>query len=124
DPERAVHWLTRAAEQALSGDDFDGAIALAQRGIRAGGAEGPLLTLAAAAHRWRGRNAEAQRAGLSALAALPRGTAVYYAAAAEVAVASAKLGDAERLEEIGEALVSLAQGGASGPDHCIACART
>src|SRR6185369_5974050 len=70
DPERAAVWFLRAAEQAISGDDFDGAIALAQRGIRAGGAEGPLLAVAAAAHRWRGRTADAQRAGLSALAAL------------------------------------------------------
>jgi tetratricopeptide (TPR) repeat protein len=155
EPERAAGFYRRAAAQALEGNDFDGAVALAERGIavipkqagrgfgavRLGGARpmelgtgpalggspgelgGALRALEATAHRWRGRNAEALRCGLEATAQLPRRSAGWYAAAAEIAIAAMKLGDTHRLEEIGETLAELAESGEQGADHAIACAR-
>jgi hypothetical protein len=128
DAERAAHHLGRAAEQALAGNDFEGAVALAERGIRAlpsgSAAAGPLFAIAAAAHRWRGRNAEAQRCGVAAMAVSPAASAAWYAAAAELAVASTKLGDGEQLAAVAEALRVFADRGANGPLFAIACART
>src|SRR5262249_29120986 len=153
EPERAAGFYRRAAAQALEGNDFDGAIALAERGVAAargiaagravrlggarpmgpgggppprgspGGGTGAPAAVAATAHRWRGRNADALRCGLEASVALPRRSAGWYTAAAEIAIAAMKLGDTPRLEEIGEALRDLAERGESGADHAIACAR-
>ncbi len=153
EPARAAGAYRRAAMVALEGNDLEAVVALADRGIaalgahrgrtmvRLGGARpmelgtgpslggspgaiaGELWTLAAAAHRWRGRNAEALRAGLSATALLPRRSAGWYTAAAEIAIASLKLGDALRLQEIGETLRDLGEDEEEGGGHATACAR-
>jgi hypothetical protein len=84
---------------------------------------GALRALQATAHRWRGRNPDALRCALSAIAQLPRRSTAWYEAAAEVAVASMKLGDVARLDEIGETLRDLCEQGYEGERHAIACAR-
>jgi serine/threonine protein kinase/predicted ATPase len=153
EPERAAGCYLHAAHEALEGDDLEAAIALAERGlgvlgertergsVRLGGARpmelgtgpslggspgelaGALLALQATAHRWRGRNGEALRCGLSAIAQLPRRSGPWYSAAAEIAIASMKLGDIARLDEIGETLRDLCEQGYEGERHAIACAR-
>ncbi len=132
EPERAAGCYRRAATQALEGNDLDAAVALADRGIAVmqgregrGPAEiaGALAALQATAHRWRGRNAESREAGLSALALLPKASPAWYSAAAEIAIASLKLGDAVRLGEIGETLRDLADRGEEGEGHAVAAAR-
>src|SRR5213075_228145 len=59
--ERALRWYPRATEQALEGNDLEGALARAERGIACGaeGAElGTLRSFQAEARNWRGENAE------------------------------------------------------------------
>ena len=132
EPERAAGCYRRAATQALEGDDLDAATALADRGIAVlrqrtepslREIAGALLALQATAHRWRGRNAEALRAALEATTLLPRASGAWYSAAAEIAIASLKLGDATRLEEIGETLRDIADRGQEGDGHAVAAAR-
>jgi predicted ATPase len=64
EPARAAHFWTRAAEQALRGDDRDTAIVHAQRGLDCG-AEGEdraaLLMIQGEAHSWRGEFTAADR---------------------------------------------------------------
>jgi tetratricopeptide (TPR) repeat protein len=133
EPDRAVLSYRRAAAQALEGGDLVAAVSLCERGIallrgRAAGGEvhealGDLWLSAATAERWRGRNAEARRAGLEAMACLPRRSAGWYAAAAEVAVVCARLADPRRIVEIGEALAEIGDEGGQGAAHLVACAR-
>jgi tetratricopeptide (TPR) repeat protein len=109
-PERAIVWYERAAEQALEGNDLDAAIRRAERAI-ALGADGPalspLLQIQAEAYKWRGANADAVQAARKAMAAAPRGSDAWCAAAGEVVAASGKTGDRATLLEVSEALLAL-----------------
>jgi tRNA A-37 threonylcarbamoyl transferase component Bud32/tetratricopeptide (TPR) repeat protein len=124
-PERAVVWYQRAAEQALEGNDLDAAITRGERAIGLG-AEGEalasLLQVQAEAYKWRGANAEAAAAARKALAATPRGSEAWCAAAGEVVAASGKLGDRAALAEMAEELLRLAPG-AGGAAQIVATAR-
>jgi tetratricopeptide (TPR) repeat protein len=100
EPRRAVAWYRRGAEQALGGNDLEAAIARAERGLRCGadGEEhGALLLTLAEARRWRGENVEAEQACLSALPLLAPGSAPWLNAAAELALASGRLGHNDHL---------------------------
>ena len=110
--ERAVVWYQRAAEQALEGNDLDAAIARGERAIGLG-AEGPalaaLLQIQAEAYKWRGRQRGGRdRRRRKAMAAAPRGSETWCAAAGEVVAASGKLGDRA-------ALVEVARGASGAP---------
>ncbi len=153
EPERAAGCYRRAAVQALEGNDLDAAVALADRGIavlrgraergavRLGGARpmelgggpslggtpaeiaGALRALQATAHRWRGRNAEALRAGLEAVAQLPRCSPAWYTAAAENRrrQPQARRLDPARGDRRDPARPGRARPGGDG--HAVACAR-
>jgi eukaryotic-like serine/threonine-protein kinase len=100
EPRRAVAWYRRAAEQALGGNDLEAAIAHADRGLRCGveGEErGALLLCLAEARRWRGENVEAEQASTAALPCLPRGSAPWFSAAAQLALAAGRLGHNDHL---------------------------
>ncbi len=98
EPDRARRHYLRAAEQALSGDDLDAAISCAEEGLAAG-AGGPdavrLRLVFAEANKWRGDNAQAFRAAQAAFARAEEGTALWYRAAGEAAVAAGKIGKRE-----------------------------
>ncbi|MFT3775002.1 MAG: protein kinase [Minicystis sp.] len=119
EPIRAVDWYRRAAEQALEGNDLDGAIRRAERGARAGAtgeALGELRLIQAEAHRWRGENAEAEKRGSEAMRVLSRGSAAWCGAAGVTAVTAGRLGNVDRLVEVAEELMALAaEGIVTGP---------
>jgi hypothetical protein len=76
--DRALRWYPRATEQALEGNDLEGALVRAERGIACGakGAEfGLLRTFQAEARNWRGENAEAFQLANEAMGLLPKGEA-------------------------------------------------
>ena len=107
EPERAVAFYRRAAEQALEGDDVEAALSRARRALGCNPAEGErgaLLLLCAEAHGWRGEHAEAAQAALSAMEQLALGSQPWFAAAGQAAEALGKLGDRQRLIELGALL--------------------
>jgi tetratricopeptide (TPR) repeat protein len=117
-PERAVGWYCRAAQQALEGSDLAAAIARAERGVALGASGedlGALCLIRAEAHAWRGENAEAEQRAGEAMAALPEGSARWYAAAGQLAIAAGRLVRRERLEELAAALSGPAGGAPSAP---------
>ncbi|MBK9034162.1 MAG: protein kinase [Myxococcales bacterium] len=78
---RASEWFARAAEDALHGNDYVGALDRAARG-RALGATGDLLgrlrVVEAEAHVWQGATEAAEQSGLAALEQLPVAGARWY----------------------------------------------
>jgi tetratricopeptide (TPR) repeat protein len=105
--DRARPWYPRATEQALEGNDLEGALARAERGIACGaeGAElGILRGLQAEARNWRGENADALGLATEAMDLLPKGQASWYAAAREAIITAHKVGSPERVVEIVEAI--------------------
>ncbi len=126
DPAAALVWYRRAAEQALEGNDLAGAVSRAERAV-ALGAQGEVLGalrhLQAEAHNWRGVYAAGEKAGIEAMALLPRGTAAWYATAGEVGVAQNRLGHTDKLDELGRDLAEMMPEPRAANVHAIACAR-
>ncbi len=93
-PALAMRHVRRAAEHALEGNDFQGVPTRVERGKRIG-AEGPnlgeLLTLEAEAHMWRNEYVDAERTAGEAMKLLPRGSAAWCSAGAQLAFAMARL---------------------------------
>jgi tetratricopeptide (TPR) repeat protein len=111
EPERAIEWYRRAAEQALGGNDFAQAIARAERGAICGAAGeslGTLRLLQAEARNWRAENAEAEKAALEAMRWLTPGSAPWYQSLAEAATASGQLGHQAQLVGLSQALLDVA----------------
>ena len=106
-PSRALPWYPRAAEQALEGNDLEGALARAERGIACGakGTQlGLLRGLQAEARNWRGENAEALALAAEAMELLPKGKAAWFAAAREAIITAHKVGSRDRVLEIVESV--------------------
>jgi len=104
---RAVGWYRRAAEQALEGNDLAAVKARAARGIACGATGevlGSLYLLEAEAHSWRGEFKEAQTCARAARDNLPPAGPAWYAAIAELAKVSGRLGHTQRLIDIAEVL--------------------
>jgi tetratricopeptide (TPR) repeat protein len=121
EPRRAVAWYTRAAEQALGGDDFRAADARAERGVACGASGHELAALRriqAEARKWTGDLQQAARAGLEAMRLAPPSSALWFGAANELAEASGKLGNLLELDAVGEVLRGLPEG--SSPDEARA----
>ena len=104
DGPRAAVLYRAAAEQALAACDFRGALARCDRAVACDGESGQIALVRAEAHRWLGELAESATHARAALAALPRGTVQWFAAANEAAEASGKLGDRASLEAVAELL--------------------
>jgi tetratricopeptide (TPR) repeat protein len=103
EPERAVAWYSRAAEQALAANDLAAALQRAERAVACGASGemlGTLSRIRAEAHAWRGENTEAEKWALEALRVLPRGSEGWYAAAAQLSVAASRLVHSDRLNEL------------------------
>ena len=126
---RAIPWLTRAAQEALEGDDLPRAIALAERGLatltlprdasREAAADsalhGALLQVSAEAHRWQGDYASARRLGEEAAALLRPGSAAWFAATGGALVACLQTGDHASVERLaGDASAADADADARG----------
>jgi tetratricopeptide (TPR) repeat protein len=110
EPQHAVQYYERAAEQALEGNDLTAALERAERGVTCGAVGeqlGSLKLLQAGAHRWRGEFEAMAESGLAAMKELPRGSARWCSAAAEVAVACRAVGRHDQLVEVTEQLQAL-----------------
>ncbi len=126
EPGRATAYFLRAAVQALEGNDLTTVIARAKRGIACGaqGADrGALRVLQAEAHRWRGELAEAEACGLEALESIPRGTALWFDAAGELASSAGRLSHHEPIAALVEPLCDDVAPEVA-PHQVIAWART
>ncbi len=127
EPERAAAGYARAAAQAFEGHDLEAALARARRGIACFSSAialstnddavtqdlslpGELFALEAQAHRWRGENAEAERAGDDAMRRLVPGSAAWYDALGEVVMACGKLGRTARILDLAARLGALPEG--------------
>ena len=102
-PERAIGWYGRAAEQALEGNDLDTALARARHALDLGAegeVRGALELSKAEAHRWRGELAETESAASNAMNLLRRGGEAWYFAARELGIATATHGRHDRLAEL------------------------
>jgi len=123
---RAVLGYRRAAEQALEGNDFAGVHDRVARAIRSGAdgeVRGALQLLDAEAHAWQGHFRETITAGEAALASLPRGGEPWCKAAGEVALASGRLVDRDRIVALGEELLALRPDDAALRAYVIAASR-
>lgn len=125
-PGRAIEWYLRAAEQALEGNDFDAAVARAERGVECGAtgeALGALRLAQTEAHRWRGDFQAANEQGERALEALARGTSRWFTAAGELVVSCTRLGKVERLVEVARVLHEQPFDGVADGPHARALGR-
>ncbi len=125
-PAHAVRWYRRAAEHALEGNDFEAATARAEGAIAAGAAgqeRGALRLLQASAADWNGDTASAIRFSEEALHDLTPGTDDWYLAAGEVALASRKMGDFERVNAVGRAVRVFDELPQSTPARLVGTAR-
>jgi tetratricopeptide (TPR) repeat protein len=123
-PEKAAGWFVEAARQALAGSDWAAALARATRGMTLGdAAHGELWLVQAEAHKWRGDNSDAARCAELALSQLPTGSAAWYVAAGEVAAASGKLGQRDRLLLLALSLRECSASEGTRPQRVIALTR-
>jgi tetratricopeptide (TPR) repeat protein len=93
---RAQRGYERAAAQALEGNDFEAALARAERGVACGAhgdALGRLRLLQAEAHRWRGDLRSSRAAAIEAYGLLNPGQARWYEAVGLLGLMSSALGD-------------------------------
>jgi len=127
EPASAIEWYARAAEQALAGNDLEGAIARAERGIASGAtgeALGSLKLLEADAHRWRGTVLEAGACANEAMPLLPYGSRRWCTAAGHVAAMYGEEGRADDIESIGNMLSALESVPEARGAQAIALGRT
>ena len=125
DPARAAGWYLRAAEQALDADDLTAAIERSRLGVACGatGAElGHLLLVQAEAELWQGELAAAEARGVEAAAQLPLGSAGWFRALHQAALAASKRGGGDRVAErmTLAASTSPGRGAASAQLICLA----
>ena len=134
EPTEAARWLARAAEQALEGNDLDGAIASVTRalalvadGSRSGSLDarrdasstdapidasphelrGQLHATESLARYWKSDYAGAVRSGRAAADTLREGSRAWYRALGSATVASARLGDFASVDELFQRVVSV-----------------
>ncbi|WP_437693236.1 serine/threonine-protein kinase [Sorangium sp. So ce176] len=128
EPDRAVRWYRRAAEQSLEANDLRAAIERAACGeacAAAGEDLGALRLVAAEANIWEGDLAAAEGLGASAAELLPAGSPGWFRAVTQVAAAAGKLGAVDRVARwaaIAEGLSAARDGAASPPSSVPATA--
>ena len=117
-PVRGLEWY---AEQALSVNALEDAIALAEQAVVTVQATGDLLgrmrLVQAIAHRWLGHFAAAERSAEEALGCLPPGSAGWYTAFGHLAMAVGYLGKTDRLVELAAELAEVSPGGRAVGAH-------
>ena len=110
---RAAVAYRRAAEQAVEGNDLALALAWGDRALACAADDpslgdafaGEVFRVQAQVHLWRGQNREAQKAGLDAIERLPPGTAPWYEATTDAAVACARTGQLPEVRRLSESLL-------------------
>ncbi len=128
EPERAIKWFRRAADQALEGNDLQAAIERAERAIAAGAsgvALGALRGLQANAAYWQGHYETAAASGDAATSLLPSGGGDWFKALGTALVSAARLGDyAEVDRRFEQALQTPPASGAEGAQLVCLCRGT
>jgi len=122
-PERAVGWHRRAAEQSFEGLDFAAVIERAERGVRCGATgevKGALMALACEAHAFRAEWLDAAARGAEAIALSPRGSTPWCRAAAWLLHVGQ--GSRARADALGRELVASPPTPAVASAHGQACA--
>jgi serine/threonine protein kinase len=121
-PLAPVRGLDAYAEQALSVNALDDAIALAAQAVVT--AENPsrdllgrMRLVQAIAYRWLGHFAQAERCAVEALGNLPRGSAGWYTAFGHLALVDGYLGKNDRLEALADELSDIEPGGRAVSAH-------
>jgi tetratricopeptide (TPR) repeat protein len=113
EPARAVSWYRRAAEQALAGNDLQGTVDRAERGVACGASGdelGALRVIEMDACLWRGDFLGAERCGAEALPMLARGSGGWCRAAGPMLWFTGELGHVDRAAAVaGELLGWLAE---------------
>jgi serine/threonine protein kinase len=113
-PPAPTRGLDAYAEQALSVNALDDAIALAEQAIVVNPSDRDLLgrmrLVQAIAYRWLGHFAEAERCARQALGQLSRGSAQWYTAFGHLAMAVGYLGKSEALADLGVELSTMEPG--------------
>lgn len=126
EPERAVVHYRRAAEQALGGNDLEGALERAALGIGAGPSEemgAQLRLLQAEANKWLGNNAAARKHASAAMDLARSGSGPWCTAAAEAAVAAGKLGQRDECIRLASELLESPRGDDNDRELGIALSR-
>lgn len=124
--ERARRYYLLAAEQALGGDDLEGALSCAEEGLAAGarGHDAVRLRLVhAEASKWRGDNAQCFRSAQAAFARAEEGSHDWCRAAAEAAVAAGKTGKPETSLAIAKELLAATPSEQGKAEHTVALCR-
>ena len=122
---RAVPLYVRAAQQALGGNDLEGAIRRAERGV-ACGASGEVLGLLrmiqAEAHDWRSEFVEGEISGREAMELLPRGSEPWARAFNFRQWASGALGKLDEVEALLDEMLDADPGGEVNGAHLTSLA--
>jgi serine/threonine protein kinase len=118
-PVRGLDWY---AEQALSVNALDDALALSEQAVVTSEAPsrdllGRMRLVQAIAYRWLGHFAQAERCAVEALGSLPCGTAGWYTAFGHLALVVGYLGKNERLGQLAAELSDLEPGGRAVGAH-------
>ncbi|AUX27367.1 protein kinase [Sorangium cellulosum] len=120
-PERAVRWYRRAAEQAIEANDLASALARAEMGVQCGATDeelGRLRLVEAEASVWRQDTALAAQRGAEAASLVRPGSSTWFRAIAQVIIAEGKLGHFDRVESWA-ARVAEATGAPSARNMCL-----
>jgi tetratricopeptide (TPR) repeat protein len=124
EPQHAAAYYGVAAEEALRSSDFAAAVARAERSVTCGAsgvALGRLRLIQAEACRWAGDTQRAVEHAEDAAALLPRASADWFRAAAELCVASGRLGEYDLLERVLDDALTLEVDGPAKSAQIIAC---
>lgn len=142
DSQDAAHWFSRAAEQALEGNDLDAALSRVDRAFasmdveRAGrpdvsgtpastmsAARGALRAIESLARYWKSDYTGAREAGVEASQLLPRGSRPWYRALGSATVASARLADFEAVDALFRQILSSEPAADAAAEQLVALAR-
>ncbi|MCB9622407.1 MAG: protein kinase [Sandaracinus sp.] len=128
DAPEAARWFSRAAEQALEGNDLEAVIARVARALALEGEVpeelvGQLHATESLARYWKSDYAGALAAGREAAARLPEGSRAWYRALGSATVASARLGEFGGVDELFERLVEAEAASDAASERLVGLAR-
>ncbi len=108
--DKAILYYQQAAQQAMDGNDLQGAIDRAEKARAAGASKerlGQLLAIQATAAYWQSRYLETHRYGMEALLLLPRGSAPWFQVIGHIVIACARRGELAELSHCHEEMLVI-----------------
>jgi tetratricopeptide (TPR) repeat protein len=125
-PELAAPWYQRAAERAIEGCDYQGALRFVAEGLALGASgeiQGHLLLAAAEAHEWLANSTEREGCAERAQALFPPGSPPWFRALFHLLAAKARVHGREGIDDFASMLRALPRSEAPSEDEVIALAR-